>query len=55
MGTPLSSPVDPSLDKTYEFIFGMINDLTSLFPDAHIHLGGDEIQQSCFDENPGIQ
>jgi hexosaminidase len=27
----------------------------SLFPEALIHLGGDEIDQSCFDENPGIQ
>jgi hexosaminidase len=55
MGTPLSCPVDPSMDKTYEFISGMINDLTSWFPDAHLHLGGDEIDQTCFDENPGIQ
>jgi hexosaminidase len=54
MGTPLSCPVDPSMDKTYEFISGMINDLTSWFPDAHIHLGGDEINQTCYDENPGI-
>ncbi len=43
------------MDKTYEFISGMIQELNELFPDTHIHLGGDEIEQDCFDENPGIQ
>ncbi len=42
------------MDKTYEFISGMIQELNDLFPDTHIHLGGDEIDQECFDENPGI-
>jgi hexosaminidase len=55
MGTPLSAPLDPSMDKTYEFISGILKDLNDQFPDSLIHLGGDEINQTCYDENPGIK
>ena len=43
------------MDKTYEYIQGFIQELDSLFPDSLIHLGGDEIEQDCFDENPRIK
>lgn len=29
--------------------------MNSLFPDNMIHLGGDEVDTSCFNENPYIQ
>ena len=29
--------------------------MNSIFPDANIHLGGDEVDTTCFDENPGIK
>jgi hexosaminidase len=53
-GTPLSAPLDPSMDKTYEYIQGMLTDLNGLFKDSMLHLGGDEIDLTCFDENPKI-
>jgi hexosaminidase len=54
-GTPLSAPLDPSMDKTYEYIQGLLSELDTLFPDSMLHLGGDEIDTECFDENPKIQ
>ncbi len=29
-------------ESTYDFVFGVIDELTELFPDRYIHLGGDE-------------
>lgn len=33
----------------------MFKELNSLFPDFMIHLGGDEVDETCYDENPAIQ
>ena len=33
----------------------MLSDLNGLFKDSMLHLGGDEIDLTCFDENPNIQ
>jgi N-acetyl-beta-hexosaminidase len=32
----------------------MLTDLNGLFKDSMLHLGGDEIDLTCFDENPKI-
>jgi len=53
-GTPLSAPLDPSMERTYEAISGILSELHELFPDSHLHLGGDEVDTACYDENPGI-
>lgn len=29
--------------------------MNELFPDSMIHLGGDEVIQSCFNENPALK
>ena len=54
-GVPTSAPLDPSMDKTYEYIQGMLTDLNNLFPDSMIHLGGDEVPTNCYYENPKIE
>jgi hexosaminidase len=54
-GAPLSAPLDPSMEKTYEAIQGILTEMNELFPDSHVHLGGDEVDTACFDENPGIK
>ena len=43
------------MEKTYEAIQGILTEMNELFPDSHVHLGGDEVDTSCFDENPGIK
>jgi hexosaminidase len=54
-GGPPTGVLDPSEDKTYELLTGILTDLNALFPDSMIHLGGDEVFTSCFDENPNIK
>jgi hexosaminidase len=53
-GGPPTGVLDPSYTKTYELLQGIFTDFQNLFPDNMIHLGGDEVLQSCFDENPAL-
>jgi len=54
-GGPPTGVFDPSDERTYELLTGILTDLNNLFPDSIIHLGGDEVFTSCFDENPAIK
>ncbi|TNV80821.1 hypothetical protein FGO68_gene13254 [Halteria grandinella] len=53
-GGPPTGVLDPSFDKTYELLVGIFTDFNTLFPDNMVHLGGDEVLQSCFNENPNL-
>jgi hexosaminidase len=50
---------DPSLDPTneavYTFLDTLFGEMSSLFPDAYFHIGGDENTGLHWDENPDIQ
>lgn len=54
-GGPPSAVLDPSSNKTYDLIRGIIEDLNATFPDSYIHLGGDEVRDSCFVYSPTIE
>lgn len=54
-GGPPTGVLDPSYERTYELLQGLFTDFGNLFPDLFMHLGGDEVLQSCFNENPDIQ
>ena len=54
-GKPHTSVMDPSYEKTYELIQGVFAEMNRLFPEDLIHLGGDEVNPKCFDENPDLQ
>ncbi len=47
--------LDPSLDKTYEIVEGILNDVVDYFPDEYVHLGGDEVSFLCWESKPWIQ
>jgi hexosaminidase len=53
-GGPPTGVLDPSNNKTYELLAGIFKDFNTLFKDNMIHLGGDEVLQSCFNENPDL-
>jgi hexosaminidase len=47
--------LDPARDSTYKFLDTFIGEMTSLFPDAYFHVGGDECNGKAWDANPRIQ
>jgi hexosaminidase len=55
--TPLN-PVMPTrltpdaTDATFELISRLFDDVCSMFPDALLHLGHDEVDTSCWDKTP---
>ncbi|XP_036005244.1 beta-hexosaminidase subunit alpha isoform X2 [Fundulus heteroclitus] len=48
-------PVNPSLPSTYQFMASLFKEVASVFPDSHVHLGGDEVDFSCWRSNPYIR
>jgi len=59
--TGCTSPLDPSNNYTFNLIQNMLNEMTGgaqgqgIFPDNLFHLGGDEVDTSCWSNTPRIQ
>jgi hexosaminidase len=47
--------LDPTRDQTYKFLDGFLGEMAALFPDAYLHIGGDENEGKQWDRNPQIQ
>ncbi|HEY0080752.1 MAG TPA: family 20 glycosylhydrolase [Pyrinomonadaceae bacterium] len=47
--------LDPTREETYKFLEAFLGEMAALFPDAYLHIGGDENEGKQWDRNPQIQ
>ncbi|KAK2834449.1 hypothetical protein Q7C36_015150 [Tachysurus vachellii] len=48
-------PINPTLSSSYQFMNSLFKEVTSVFPDSFVHLGGDEVDFKCWKSNPNVQ
>ncbi|HEX8355030.1 MAG TPA: family 20 glycosylhydrolase [Pyrinomonadaceae bacterium] len=47
--------LDPTREEVYKFLDAFLGEMAALFPDAYMHIGGDENTGKQWDANPKIQ
>lgn len=47
-------PMNPTNPDLYQFIRTLFSEITRVFPDEYVHLGGDEVPFDCWASNPDI-
>jgi hypothetical protein len=53
-GNPLSM-FDPTSEVTYTFLDSFLGEMAQLFPDRVLHLGGDEVGTTCYNQSASVQ
>uniref|UniRef100_A0AAZ3NQ97 Beta-hexosaminidase n=1 Tax=Oncorhynchus tshawytscha TaxID=74940 RepID=A0AAZ3NQ97_ONCTS len=48
-------PVNPANSSSYQFMTRLFKEVTSVFPDSYVHLGGDEVDFTCWKSNPDVR
>lgn len=50
-----AAAMNPTLETTYEFLDTFLQEMTQLFPDEYLHIGGDEVNPEAWKGNEEIQ
>lgn len=53
--SPFTAPLNPTLPQVYKFVENLYQEVTTLFVDEYIHIGGDEVRLDCWKQDPAIQ
>lgn len=40
--------MNPARNETFELLWSLLLEIASVFPDAYVHLGGDEVPFNCW-------
>ncbi|KAK6188319.1 hypothetical protein SNE40_004517 [Patella caerulea] len=48
-------PINPILQSAYTFLDSLFAEIGRLFPDDYIHIGGNDVNFSCWESNPEIK
>ncbi|MGP3593984.1 beta-N-acetylhexosaminidase [Vagococcus sp. WN89Y] len=51
----LKPVLDPTKEETYRFAETIVSELAAIFPDPWVHIGGDEVDDTQWKNNPAIQ
>lgn len=51
----IDAALDPTREEVYTFLDGFFGEMAALFPDAYMHIGGDETNGKQWSRNPRIQ
>ena len=45
-------PMDPTKRSVFDFLHKFFKEVTTVFPDKYLHIGGDEVHLDCWKSNP---
>lgn len=54
-GAPPNAPIDPTNNKTYEFLDNFMKDMRKSFDSEYWHLGGDQVEISCWNNLESVK
>jgi hexosaminidase len=52
---PNNIPLNPTVEKTYDVIRGILSDVKKATNTKYMHLGGDEVVEACWEQDTSIQ